>query len=53
MFMILHFTFTVTNCASLSQLIPLQHFLNEFVDNKFLPTLQAKVKRDIADATEG
>lgn len=36
-----------------SQLIPLQHFLNEFVDNKFLPTLQAKVKRDIADATEG
>ena len=35
------------------QLIPLQHFLNEFVDNKFLPTLQGKVKKDIAEATEG
>ncbi|KAL5262782.1 hypothetical protein ACHWQZ_G008246 [Mnemiopsis leidyi] len=36
-----------------TQLIPLQHFLNEFVDNKFLPTLQGKVKKDIAEATEG
>ncbi|XP_063688430.1 exocyst complex component 4-like isoform X4 [Bolinopsis microptera] len=36
-----------------TQLIPLQHFLNEFVDNKFLPTLQGKVKKHIAEATEG